>query len=480
MNDDGLDYDLGRELRAFSGGGIRRIDARLVAETAIRRRAQRRFIPAWSPAPGMRVAGTMAIALAAVVLVAVVADYQRGTSRTGVAPPSSESPAPVTPQPTDTIPLRPFEIETRAGVVRLMVPAGWRVADHEQAVYTGDEPYPNSSGPMLAVQDVTTVVTDTCPNGSRDPAFLPVGETVKDLTTALQSMDGLERAGPIKIPVGGHPAQRLVLSLPDDFEIRCGGPEGRILWQNATMEPFGLLNGGTATVYVVDVDGVRLVIATHYRGATREQQLELARLIASIEIDSAGVPPQVNMGPDRELPLVRHPVNVDGIAFSFEIASRWEQFGSISLNKNIRGPQGAEAMIYWTGFPQGQIADLCRGMLDLPADDRSTADLGAAVATAPGTQLVAAPSAAEVGGFPASRTVVRVREENGCDPGFFHTWDDVESGAVWTRTPAGSTIRVWIVEVDGKRLFIGGVSAPDAGRELEQEIESIVESIRFE
>jgi hypothetical protein len=227
----------------------------------------------------------MAVALAAVVVVAVVANYQRGTSQTGVAP-SSESPAPVTPQPTDTIPQRPFEIETRAGVVRLIIPPDWRVADHERALYTGDEPYPGN-GPLLAVQDVTTVVADTCPNRSKDPVFLPVGEAVKDLTAALQNMDGLERAGPIQILVGGHPAQRLVLSLPDGFERRCGGPEGRILWQNASTSPFGLLDGGTATVYLIDVDGVRLVIATHHRGATREQQLELAHLVASIEIDAA-------------------------------------------------------------------------------------------------------------------------------------------------------------------------------------------------
>ena len=65
-----------------------------------------------------------------------------------------------------------------------------------------------------------------------------------------------------------------MLSLPPDFESRCGGPEGRILWQNSRGSPFGLLNGGVATVYVVDVDGVRLVIASHYRGSTRDEQLE--------------------------------------------------------------------------------------------------------------------------------------------------------------------------------------------------------------
>ena len=104
---------------------------------------------------------------------------------------------------------------------------------------------------------------------------MPIGPTVEDFTTALVSVAELEHVGPTNVVLGGYPAKRLVLTLPRGFESNCGGPEGRIIWKNATASPFGVLNGGVATVYVVDVEGVRLVIATHYRGASRDAQLEL-------------------------------------------------------------------------------------------------------------------------------------------------------------------------------------------------------------
>jgi hypothetical protein len=246
-----------------------------------------------------------------------------------------------------------------------------------------------------------------------------------------------------------------------------------LIWKNATgHEPFGLLDGGLATVYVVDVHGVRLVIATHYRGASDEQIRELDDIVRSIDIDSSGVWPAGGV-----ITGDRHPLIVDGVDLSFE-ARGWEQFGRISLNKSVRGSQGAEGIVYWAAFPDGAIAHPCPSLLDPPVGP-SAADLAAAVATAPGTALVAGPSDVEVGGRPATHVVLTVREAIGCDPGFFYAWDDIESAALWTEASVGDTIRVWIVEVDGTRLFIAGISAQDAGAALEQEIELIVDSIRF-
>jgi hypothetical protein len=55
----------------------------------------------------------------------------------------------------------------------------------------------------------------------------------------------------------------------------------------------------------------------------------------------------------------------------------------------------------------------------------------------------------------------------------------VEAGALWLWTPVGVTIDVWIVDVDGTRLFIEAETTRQAGSELEQEIQQIVGSIRF-
>jgi hypothetical protein len=196
-----------------------------------------------------------------------------------------------------------------------------------------------------------------------------------------------------------------------------------------------------------------------------------------------------------DVPLGRRiTVTEKGVTFSFRVPktvgwSGWERFrslrtdtspgGPISINKSIVGPQGAEASIYWTSFPDGDYADPCVRLLSPPVG-ASAADLAAAVSTAPGTKLVKGPSDVALGGRPAKHVVVAVRENVGCDPGFFYTWRDVELGALWPTTSVGDTIRVWIVDVDGVRLFIAAATTEQATPALGKEILRIIRSIRFD
>ncbi|MGZ8570628.1 MAG: hypothetical protein ACXWW5_00200 [Actinomycetota bacterium] len=189
-----------------------------------------------------------------------------------------------------------------------------------------------------------------------------------------------------------------------------------------------------------------------------------------------------------ERPPFRRLVNsADGVPFSFSVPTYgWERFGSISINKSETGSQGAEAIIYWSSFPDGDYVDYyghdarpCANLLS-PQVGRSGADLAAAVATAPGTELVTGPSNVTVGGFPAKHVVLVVRRNVGCDPGFFYRWRGVIGGALWTTTPVSATMRVWIVDVDGTRLFIGAATSFEASSGLDEEIEQIVGSIRFD
>jgi hypothetical protein len=156
----------------------------------------------------------------------------------------------------------------------------------------------------------------------------------------------------------------------------------------------------------------------------------------------------------------------------------WATFGSISMNKSTIGPQGAEAMIFWTSFPNAETADPCTRLLHPPVGP-STADLATAVSTAPGTELVAGPSDVIVGGHAASHLVLTVHKRVGCDPGFFYTWQDVKFGPLWPTTNVGTTINVWIVYVAGTRLFIEAETTTQAGTDLEREIKRIIGSIRF-
>jgi hypothetical protein len=207
--------------------------------------------------------------------------------------------------------------------------------------------------------------------------------------------------------------------------------------------------------------------------------------------------------------------SVDGIQFSFKVPrahppSSWPwgngptdctgpnaKVSCLFISKSTVGGQRAEAVIFWTGFPAGGEADLCTAVVS-PAIGPSTDALARVMARAPGTKLVEGPTRLTVGGRPARQVVLTVRRDLGCDPGFFYSWqpsapDGECLGACWLDTNVGDTISVWIVAVHGKRLVIAAetrqpgsqgyplatqVTRADV-REVEEEIEKIVGSIRF-
>jgi hypothetical protein len=63
---------------------------------------------------------------------------------------------------------------------------------------------------------------------------------------------------------------------------------------------------------------------------------------------------------------------VADIRFSFRLPiSGWEEHRRISVNKSTIGPQGAEGIVFWTSFPDGDRADPCASVLS-PITRRST------------------------------------------------------------------------------------------------------------
>jgi hypothetical protein len=198
--------------------------------------------------------------------------------------------------------------------------------------------------------------------------------------------------------------------------------------------------------------------------------------------------------PGGNRPPARPVLKEAGVHFSFRAPTSWARFsslrtkkspaGPISLNKSSQGPQDAEAIIYWTSFPNGDHADPCAREL-APSIGRSAANLATAVSTAPGTKLVKGPLDVKLGGYPAKHVVLTVRKKVGCHPGFFYKWRAEAGGAMWGMH-VGDTIRVWIVPVAGThfskrtRLFIAAATKEDADAMLIRKAERIVGSFRYE
>lgn len=214
---------------------------------------------------------------------------------------------------------------------------------------------------------------------------------------------------------------------------------------------------------------------------------QVEQTIASVSSD-VGL---VQRPPVRRLSRV-----VDGVRFSFELPNCcWArgpikrlpdlsgfQYERLFVTENTVGPQGAEAVVFWTSFPNGR-AEPCSNLLRGPVGP-SAADLASAMVRTPGIELADGPVKTSVDGRRATYVMLRVLLDLGCDPGFFFTWQPRGRrgqclGSCWLESSMGDTIRVWVVEVDGKRLVFEAATTERTGPGVEQDIRQIVESIRF-
>lgn len=377
--------------------------------------------------------------------------------------------------------------------IHLTVPAGWSWIGRDRATIYKDHGGLYGFPADLAAHAVRRVVTSVCAldesSGEVGPTFTEVGPTVEDLTTAISNVAGTHWSGPTDVMLGGYPAKR----LESTYSADCPGPTRRWIWAGDT-DAFFVEEGVRSAIYVVDVDGDRLVIASHERSAG-DVVRELEAIIASIDIDrgqpaeGGPTPPPAptpagrfpeTVGPDAALRVGKHKAIIEGIPFSFSVATTgWEPQLGFYISKSSIGSQGAEGTLRWTTVHDSRSTDACLKVLDA-SDDRSAGEVGAAVAAAPGVDVVSGPKEVAIGGRSGSSVVLTVREDRGCDPGYFYTYEPVIGGALWTNTQPGDTIMVWIIDVGGRLLFIEGELHEDAGTKLELEIQQIVDSIQFE
>jgi hypothetical protein len=249
-----------------------------------------------------------AVAAAAVVVVAIVGinlvPRSGGIGGSGASPSPSPSAAPtVTPTPTATIAEFPgYSNDVAAGTylwraggatpadITFTIPDGW--------ISRYGIPHKGRDGPgEIAVGNwiIANVYADPCQwQGSLlDP---PVGPTVDDLATAVAAQNGRTASPPTDVTLGGYPAKRIDLSLPANLDITACDQGVVRFWSSpgdtalswpglGDPEARSPRAGQTNVVYIVDVDGSRLVIDTwHMPGTSSSDLAELESILASMRI----------------------------------------------------------------------------------------------------------------------------------------------------------------------------------------------------
>jgi hypothetical protein len=310
MNDD---HDFEHAVREFLDEGSDRtpaatIDAVLLAvRTTPQERDLRipwRTVPMSNP---MRL-----VAAIAVIVVAGVAAFNLfgaspddGGVGAGGEPSASPTPEPTsTPAPTAAasaaVPEFPGVSDDVAPGTYLWAAGGATPADITFTIPAGwmsryGIPHKDRGGPgEIAVGNwiISNVYADPCQwQGSLlDPA---VGPTVDDLATALVAQKGRNATAPTDVTLGGYPAKQVELSIPADLDrATCDG--GVIRTWVAPGEDTALVNdtenlgthaGQLNVVYIVDVDGDRLVVDTwHMPGTSAADLAELDAILASMRI----------------------------------------------------------------------------------------------------------------------------------------------------------------------------------------------------
>lgn len=155
------------------------------------------------------------------------------------------------------------------------VPAGWiscSLGPLEQGVC------PEDSGVAVGFIIVDNVVEDPCDAASLlDP---PVGPSIEDLAAAISSLPGFDSTAAENVTVDGFSAKRLTVTAPDVADC-----EGLSTWATPDRVA-GVAPGEANSLYLIDVDAVRIVISlTYFPESASDAEMEVAEeVVASVRI----------------------------------------------------------------------------------------------------------------------------------------------------------------------------------------------------
>jgi hypothetical protein len=261
-------------------------------------------------------------------------------------------------------------------------------------------------------------------------------------------------------------------------------------WRIADMNTYAKLGIAAAAVVVVAVVGINLLPGSGGIGgggpvASPSVAPSPAPASSPTPQPSPSAPAAI-FPPTGKLAVgTRHQIN-GVVPYSFTVpTSDWVSNGEWGIDKGTMNPDGAGFILWPDGAPVGVYADPC-AHVQAPPIGAEAAKLAAAVAALPGTDLVSGPSDVKVGGYPAKLVVITFPDDADCnadgklgDDEFYLWYAAIQGNARWA-SELGSTMRVWIVDVGGKIVWIDGETFKGAGSEPGKAIQQIVDSIQFE
>lgn len=296
------DNDFDRTARLWLQDGPSQLADR-VLEAALDEIHVTRRRRAWWPARRSTfMSNVMRLAALAAILVVAVAGlnlFLPGDGSVG-GPQASPTPVPTpTPGPASFDSHAPGELEPGAYALEYLgpfritftVPAGWEKLSAPATIWA----QPGSDA-RLGFMTVDNVFIDPCDpgRGLQDP---PVGRTVDDLAMALGSVAGLQATTPADVTLSGFPAKRIDLTVLGASNP-CADVETALLrGNNGTLDVPAPGPQEDYRLWIVDVDGQRLVIIQVARAAATASQR--ADLQAIVDIGLEATSPAASSSPAR-------------------------------------------------------------------------------------------------------------------------------------------------------------------------------------
>jgi hypothetical protein len=182
-----------------------------------------------------------------------------------------------------TYTINPLPTPNRAFSVTYTQPDGWSVLRLRCLVPATGQLGPAGMG--ICFSSPRILYSDPCQADRGTEWVVEIGPTVDDLANALAAQTVYEATNPTDVTLSGYSGKRMDLQLPDVGFPLCEG--GQFVPWEGSIGAQG--PGNRWHLWILDVDGLRVVIVAHdFQGTPTQDQEELYAIVDSFRIHDFG------------------------------------------------------------------------------------------------------------------------------------------------------------------------------------------------